>query len=307
MRRIGMKKNGINYLIDKKMVALDIIMLLEGDYYKELPFLKAEEYSYLDEVREYFKEYVHHEAVEFFHKSWEEYAYETAYLKAMMDESDKIGKIVAVFMQESTFSMFFEEHLQYFETVLEKNLDQMIDIDMINAFNKTYGETSGEIDVYFSFVSGGVGYNINRTPNNKIILGVHSFENGLPIFLDNTHFLNMIFHECSHGYINPIVEKLPIDNVTIEYYFQKMHPQMQKMYGACKSMIAEQFVRGFTLHFLEEVNQEMYENQKEKEKLFGMELALEISEDLAHQNYLSFSDYIKATVTRISRKRYRNL
>lgn len=297
-----MVKNGINYLIDKKMIAVDIILLLEGEYFLKHPFLKVDEYSYLDEVRTFFNNFIHHEAVNYFHNHWEEYGYDLVYKKTMNDENDPLGKMIDRFMQESHFNLFYEENLSYFDNVMEKNLDQMKNIDWIHILDQTYGKVPGTIEVYFSFISGGVGYNISQMPNNKIALGIFSFEDGVPIFLDPDYTLNMIFHECSHGYINPIIEELPLQQTLITHYYESMHPQIQKIYGASKNMIAEQFVRGFTLHFLQEVDQRLYEEQKQKEISFGNELALEIAEDLSHQEYLNYSDYMKEMLSKITPK-----
>ena len=113
MASIAIRKNEIDYLIDEKVVALDIIMLLEKDYYNSMPYLRAPEYQYIDEVNSYFKD---------FHKEWNRYSFDQSYKIVMFDDNDSFAEMVDDFMHESAFDSFFKEHEAYFETVLTKNL-----------------------------------------------------------------------------------------------------------------------------------------------------------------------------------------
>ncbi|MCK9312046.1 MAG: DUF4932 domain-containing protein [Bacteroidales bacterium] len=116
------------------------------------------------------------------------------------------------FAIQSSFNKFFNEHKDFYSTIIERTVDNLGDYNYIYEIEDFYGKSQRSYSIILVPLYNFVGYgNSLLYPDGKRDLfntmGPQKVENNIPFFGDENHLKYVIRHEFSHSFINPLTEK----------------------------------------------------------------------------------------------------
>lgn len=121
-------------------------------------------------------------------------------------------ELIRDFALESSFSEFFAEHREFYLSLAGQTIDSMGPVNYIAELENFYGSTQRSYNIVLVSLYGPVGFgNSLLYPDQKReiynTMGPRAVRDGQPFFGDREYLRDMIRHEFSHPYINPMTEK----------------------------------------------------------------------------------------------------
>lgn len=267
------KANGLNISIDKRMEMLSVIQ-----YLAESKLVSDKKTSYADNIKKYFDPFRQHKIVSLY-KEMEQQGFNAdapVYLMLFLNSKFEVVRkfdkyLISRAKDEKKLNEFIRE-LQEFNAVtnfdkffsnnyklLKQSIDLLVDRDLkyfneINTIEKFYGYKQNSYNVILVALSiAGYGPNMDAG-NGKLdvynIVGFNHSTNGIPVFGDEQTFKYMVWHEFSHSFVNPLVDKYYIE---FEKYISLEKPILSIMgnmaYGKWNTIMCEHIVRAITTAF----------------------------------------------------------
>lgn len=274
------KLRDVNVKVDPRMELLSIIQHYtswSGKYHTKLDF------AYKNELDSNFKTYAQHPAViksealtnsgfdydapatfVLFHSNPPEFKqiipYSDYLIQRAGGESNLIefANRIREFSSATNFIDYFNSHKKYYSEI-ENAINTTIGaFNYVKLLEDYYGEIKHSYNIIPTqlFHAGGYGPEINTSEGKDIynICGPITVIDGKPNFGDQDYILNIILHEFSHSFVNPIT----FDNVEeINKYSKLMDTIKDKMnqmaYGNWPTCVNEHLVRANTARFIAQI------------------------------------------------------
>lgn len=227
--------NGINVIIDPRMELLAVVQAL-GTYDQQFDLITNMSFNYKDDIMKYFSNFSKHEAVKQFDSmSRSGFSFDappTAMLylsnplnlevkkdfddeiksRATKESLNKLAKELKKFGVDTKFQEFFKSHMDFYNSVVEKNAEVMGNSNYISYLEQYYGMKQNSYNIILApmFHSGGFGPKIeaeNGLYDVYSIEGPNSLKGNIPMFGDKEGFKYLALHEFSHSFVNSLTEE----------------------------------------------------------------------------------------------------
>lgn len=255
--------NNINIIIDPRIELLSVIIYLSPTYNSRTNSLIPQDLTYKKDVEKWFGKYKDHEAVKLFESmSQKAYTYNAPpttmlYLTntphlTIRDDIDtndldykqcikraggkrkfkKFVKALNSFCEESNFYDFYNNHIEYYERVIDSPKEIMKNINDVSLIESYYGTKQNSYNIIFS----GMLYENNYGPRVEnsdgkydiyYIKGSYSACNDLPNWGQEDSYKNLIRHEFGHSFINNLTSK----NITEVNKYEKLFDPIENIMG----------------------------------------------------------------------------
>jgi len=158
------------------------------------------------------------------------------------------------FASESHFSEFWNDHLPYYEKMVEYTVNDLEGYDPVLTLNAYYNESKKSYTVVLSpLLYGGYGMRVTDQQNNMDIYGCLSadkIKEGIPYYSKNG-LSNYLYHEFSHSFINPLTDNYqPVVEATSALFSPIEKEMSSKSYGRWITCINEHIVRAVHIRIL---------------------------------------------------------
>lgn len=295
--------NEINMMVDPRIELLSVIIYLCPEYDESTNSIVSGELTYKKDVEEYFGAYKDHKAVKLFKSMYNRgFSYDappTSMLfltntpnLVLRDDVDKSDFIYNVCMQraggeknflkfvealndfciDTNFYDFYNDHLDYYNNIIDNTINGLEDIDYVNQVQDYYGKKQNG----FNIVLNGMLYANNYGPRIQkldgsydlfAILGSSGIESDLPIFNDEIYFKYIVRHEFGHSFVNYLTDE-NIDEVNkCEKLFEPIKEAMDKQaYNTWETSLNEHIVRSVVVRITE-----TYGSKKEADEYLKMD------------------------------------
>lgn len=273
---ISKEHNNINVMVNPNMELLSIVEYL-SDYNTRTGLMTRFDIEYKSDVDEYFEKYKNHEAVKYFDKiSQKGFSYAAPptailYLDSQLQkisnldytedllyraggeiQLEKFVTLLQKFYTDTNFQEFFNDHIDYYNDIIDETIKNMGDHNYIKELEDYYGlkQNSYNIVLVSLFHPGGFGPKI-EVGENKFdiysIIGPQGIQNGNPIFGSEEQFKYLQRHEFSHSFVNYLADIHEDELMKYEELFDPIRKPMADMaYGDWKTCVNEHIVRAIT-------------------------------------------------------------
>lgn len=298
--------NNINMVIDPRIELLSVIIYLSPDYDKNTMSIVPSDSSYKKDVEEYFGKYKNHKAVNLFNLRLASsgFSYDappTAMLfltntpnltlREDIDKNDymyiqcmeraggekqflEFVEELNKFCAETNFYEFYNNHLDYYNRVIDNTINNLEDIDYVKQVQNYYGkEEKG-----YNIVLNGMLYANNYGPKIKnedgsydlySILGSTGISNDLPIFSDDFSFKYIVRHEFGHSFVNYLAtENIDEVNKYTKLFVPIRTAMEQQAYSTWETCLNEHIVRAVVIRITD-----IYGTKEEVNEYLKMEKA----------------------------------
>lgn len=216
--------NGITFCIDKRIELFNVVAYL-ADY----PYLNGLDYSYKNDIETYFAKYRIHPAIvnyeSLFRKSFRSIDAPIFFMACLDDElnyraepqdvfnkayADSLRNMIKKFRKECKFDEFYVNHMNFYNLILSTIQFNFRDFKEKESIENYYGSKQNSYTVILNLLgSGNFGPRIKSASGMDIycIIEPESNMGDIPVFSANRIFNNLICHEFSHSFVNPLVEK----------------------------------------------------------------------------------------------------
>lgn len=227
--------NGLNIMVDPRMELLAAVQSLSG-YNNRTRLLTSEQFSYKNDMAGYFKSYKSHAAVKYFDLlSMFGFTYDAPprtvmYLTARYDETGDFGfdehlikrtdegnldrflRHLLQFAADTDFNRFYNEHREFYEAVVERVSAELEGSGLVRNIEDYYGmkQNSYNIILVPMFHAGGYGPGIENENGGLDIYSIQGpfdVEGDIPVFGTAESFKDLVYHEFSHSFVNPVTAK----------------------------------------------------------------------------------------------------
>lgn len=325
----------IEFRIDKRIESCYIVFLLTGKYPVMTPF--ANEYK--TDALAYFSKHKNHKAVWLADYLVQRKFYADYAVSWMLQHSDfpDFNKNYAINfpfegrqLNADTLELFREEMINFYKdadceqffTAQQNFLEKMVasvrsDLtrqDLVKIIEDYFGEKkeAGYTVILSPLVHSG-GFAVERTDKNELfaVIGPGGVQEGFPQFEKVYLEQDMIIHEFSHNYANPVTEKFMKKTRKFE---AKLFPPVKEAvtnegYADWESFITELIVRATTLRIVERTyGREAAEELLEYENYVGFIYVRDIADELKiyeaqRKKYPGFEHFYPQIVKRLGRIR----
>lgn len=261
------KFNGLNIIVDKKlelMLAILAVYLKKHPSEKEkLDFIETPPVDYLDELELIFGSTDYEKLVEKILKFEDESTcvelalslddkYELDENRAQLEKLSKyLGGVdlesfleeLKTFAQKIKWDDFFNDHTSFYVSLLSKFCDFPKELDLSD-IQRFYGKKSTSYNYIPSILmNGGFGFS-DKLDNLYYIRGIVWHQEKKEFYYDKEYLLECLFHEFSHPFINPLVDKYISSFINLDklYRFSLEH-MLPKTYSNMRILLYEYFVR----------------------------------------------------------------
>lgn len=267
--------NGITVSIDPRMELLAAVQLI-GNYDDKFHLMTKLDFSYKEDMKNYFSKYSTHKIIKTFNKMSNEgfsfsrppevmlYLSNPQVLSKKKNfgnfpvggiETASLDKFISElqeFAEDSKFDKFYLKNKEFYIKVLERAVKSLEATNYISEIEQYYGMNENSYNIIISplFHPGGFGPKI-KNENGKYdiysIQGPMSVETDIPVFGDKSEFRELVWHEFSHSFVNPIMEDYTIEINKYSKLFEPIAKQMTaNAYGNWEGTVNEHIIRAVT-------------------------------------------------------------
>lgn len=226
---------GVNIMVDPRIELLAAVQSL-GGYDERTHLLTGQQFSYKNDMAEYFGKFRSHAAVKFFDfMSRFNFAYDAPpraalYLTSQYDETgdfgfdeylkdrtskgnlDRVARYLLQFSVDTDFGSFFNEHREFYKEVVDRTSAVMEDDDLIGDIEDYYGIKQNSYNIILApmFHPGGYGPSLENEDGGFDIYSIQGpmdVEGDIPAFGTAESFKDLVYHEFSHSFVNPLTYK----------------------------------------------------------------------------------------------------
>lgn len=273
--------NGLNIMVDPRMELLEAVQFMSG-YNDRTYLLTNEQFSYKNDMSEYFRNFRSHAAVKYFDTLSSKYNFTydappaaTLYVTAQYDETgnfgfseylinrtgidklDKFARYLLQFSADTDFSRFYNEHMDFYEEVVERTAAVMED-DLIGDIENYYGikQNSYNIILVPMFHPGGFASRLENKDGSFDIYSIQGplgADGDIPVFGTAGSFGDLVYHEFGHSFVNPLTEKYRDEVNKHQKLYEPIADKMgsgSNAYGSWETCVNEHIVRAVTARLL---------------------------------------------------------
>lgn len=195
---------------------------------------------------------------------------------AGMDSLKVFLDLIQDFAIQSSFNSFFSKHQSYYLSIIENTISNIGSINYVSELENFYGVKQKSYSIVLVSLYGSVGFGnsllcINGQRELYNTLGSSFAKDNLPFFGDENSLKQMIRHEFSHPFINPLTEKYwdYIKDYSAQY---DLIPEKARknMCGDWQECVNEFIVRSVTTHLAQNESEEVGLRSYEREKSRGV-------------------------------------
>lgn len=305
---LAAEENGICLEASPKLELVMTLWLLAEDR-TQVGMINPYDSDYQKAVREYFEPYREDPALDLFVECYEkdsDIAMMPNLFFALSDEdltlpeqhSDEVTQIVEqcgaelieeflsavrAFAEKTDFLTFFHGQEEYFRGLMAEGLS-LIPKYMISDLEDYYGRKQAGYHIVLMplRVSGGFGIRVPAGEDSYQIYSLVAPESEKQYFT-KTGMQELIWHEFSHSYINPLTEKYAAEAAVCERAYEKIAYFMeQNGYMELETAINEHMIRAITARLvLARDGEEAYRKEVNREKRHGFRYMDTLTEKLA--------------------------
>lgn len=295
--------NNINMTIDPRIELLSVIIYLSPTYDYNTTSIIPEDITYKQDVEEYFGEYKYHKVIKLFeYISQKGFGYDAPptamiYLtnppnlkiREDIDKSDYVYKQCVQraggedkflefireldnFAKETNFYEFYNNHINYYEKIINTTIENLSDVDYISQVEDFYGTKQNS----YNIILDGMLYANNYGPRIKnkdgkydiySIQGSSGSKDDLPIFGDDFMFMYLLRHEFGHSFVNNLATKNIKEVKKYESLFEPIKEKMNSQaYSNWETCLNEHLVRAGVIRMTE-----IHNGKEDANKLIEME------------------------------------
>ena len=162
---------------------------------------------------------------------------------------------LAEFARQSDFYTFWEQNQEFYKKTVRKTASYLETIDYVKALEEYYNETQGGYHLVLNPVSENFNYGPKMPSSSGEfeiygIVALDESEDGIP-YLNNADMENLLWHEFSHSFVNPLSDKY-LDKVMVN---ESLHEPIKKEmktqgYGSWLTCVNEHIVRAATIRII---------------------------------------------------------
>ena len=246
-------KNKVTIIVSPQVELISIVQTI-SKYPTVLGFLMSQDSSeYKSEVLEHFSPYMNHPLVQMFDRlslqpgmlnymapsSIMLYTDQSLQLRGDIILDDLVIKraggrdtlelfleLLRDFAIQSSFDAFYNEHRGFYVDIVENTIQNLGPTDYIGEMENFYGRSQKSYNIVLVPLYNGVGFgNSLICPDDQReiynVMGPQKVIAGTPFFGDEYYLKNMMRHEFSHPFINPLTDKhwtcIKNDSVLFEF------------------------------------------------------------------------------------------
>lgn len=216
----------------------------------------------------------------------------------------KYQKAIHEFALETEFNRFWDQNKSFYNRVIDLSASELSDIDWISALEKYFNDSHNSYNIIISpLLRGGYGPSVPAENSKKDLyacLPLNWKGNDSIPYLDRSDFLFYLWHEFSHSFVNPEVEKYPEMLERTSMLFKPIQDKMARQaYKNWMICINEHIVRAVNIRLTEK-----YIGKEEADLILKNELnnyfvyiepllaKLKEYEDKLKIENITFSDYV---------------
>lgn len=300
--------NGLNIQVDPRIELLTTVQIIS-----EYPFLTSFESGYKSKVIKYFSPYSNHKAVKLFKEMYPEgfsfdappaimlhysssidlkliYPLEDDYIERAdgQEKLDEFMEALRQFAVDTKFDEFYNSNIEYYKKMVNLNANTIKNKNYIEEVENFFGKKNNSYTVILASLvhPGGFGSNIkleNGESDIYSVLGPTEMKNSVPSYGTQDDFKELIWHEFSHSFVNPITEK-NIDEVNkYKNLFEPISERMSSQaYTSWETCVNEHLLRAITARRAYIDNgYEAYQNNINYEKNRGFFYVKALAEKIA--------------------------
>lgn len=270
----------LNITVDPRIELITAVQQ-QADYDRLTRF----DFSYKDEMKEYFNKYKNHKAVKTFHKlSKKGFSYDAPpsvmlYLSSTLSlkenniiPNDLIDRAsgkkellefideLKDFSIEADFNKFYEQNNSFYQTMIDNVYKNIKDMGLIETLDDYYGMEVNSYNLILSPMLHAGGYGPKVEAENGLydvygIIGPQSIikdNDGkmVPDYSSET-IRHIVWHEFSHSFINPITEKYINEINQYNDLYSKIEKQMSSQaYSNWETCVNEHIIRAITARLI---------------------------------------------------------
>ncbi len=225
-------KNGVYVTVDPRMELLSVVQHFTtwaGEHHTKLDF------NYIDDVDSYFSSFANHSAVTkceemlnkgftydapvnyiLFHDYPPSLTLLSPYSDYLIGRASGVGNLNAFaedlrdFALSSDFMSFYEDHKTFYDKVLTLVFNSLGDNNYIDLLEEYYGATKYKYIIVptLLFDGGAYGPRVDLAEGQYVyhVPGPTGIKNGIPTFGSESDFKQILLHEFSHSFVNPVTE-----------------------------------------------------------------------------------------------------
>jgi hypothetical protein len=170
-------------------------------------------------------------------------------------EIEELAREMAGFCKESGFAAFYEEHREFYMSLVDQAARGLAGRDYIREIETFYGAPQKAYTLVLVPLYGHVGYGPHlalKDGSREVfnILGPLNVKDGVANFAyDGPYFEEMQRHEFSHSFVNPLATKNTAAVERLSPLFRRMpEVALKGMCGDWEDCLNEQVVRAVTTH-----------------------------------------------------------
>lgn len=262
--------NGINFRINHGVELISIIQILAKEYRKTVPVTTELDFAYFQNTYQYFSDFANHKIVNYFNEHINNgFCFDMPILLGLnlddyynainyelgdenikrcggIDEVKCIYSLIKDFATKSNFRKFFEENKPLYNSIIERNIkfEKQWGFQNICGF---FGYRKGSPYIVLSPLLRNCGFGVDVNGMTVCVLGFGGLDGDIPI-IDESQLVYSAFHEFSHPYVNPLVNRNYMQFKEYEYLLDELKDKgLPEWYGDWSCCISEQLVRAITL------------------------------------------------------------
>lgn len=270
--------NGLNIIIDPRIELLAAAQYISK--YNDMTHQMTDyDFSYSMDVKEYFSGFRTHPAItainELAKAGFTHDAPPTAMLyipltsdkkditfsdylisRSSRTKLDMFASRLSQFSLDSDFKRFYNDHADFYKTVIDKTAQILEGADYVNDLEMYYGMEQNSYNLILSPLFGPVGYgpriqSANGGYDIYSIQGTISIEDDMPAFGNIEIFKGMVYHEFSHSFVNPLTEKYRDELNKYKKLYEPVSDTMKAMaYADWETCVNEHIVRAVTARLI---------------------------------------------------------
>ena len=204
MKEIIKRNNNIDFTVHPYIELLSVIQILSEHNKGKFEDWYANNTFYIDKINTYFKDYKNHPAI----INYKKYNIGNSNIITLDSNSNEVlnnyYKDIKDFVIKSNYIEFFESMKEYYNKVLEYNLNNT-DIPNISESLNNYYNKNINIKVILKMIQGDWGeYLTNENDNYIVLCGILKIDE-LPLFINKKQLISLCFHECTHPFIHKYI------------------------------------------------------------------------------------------------------
>lgn len=291
LKPVVMKEGSLNIIVDPRIELLTSVQL-NSDY----EILGRINFKYRDDIKNYFLKFKNHKAVKKFSEmkrngfnydappaamlylssppSFKEEIPFHQYIISRAGGEENLKEFVSNlkdYSNESKFDDFYKKNSQFYETIVNNTYNSIKGLNLSNSLEDYYGIKHNSYNLIIAPLlhAGGYGPKVKRQDGSwdiYAIIGPGEVDSNIPKF-DTEFIRDLVWHEFSHSFVNPITEKNYNEICKYSDLFYPMEEIMKKQaYSSWQTCVNEHIVRAVTIRLTE-----LYEGKEKAKRLIKIE------------------------------------